>query len=179
MRAIAPPLRGTPYPQGRRAPVGPWGSTIRPNHAAVRGCDAYALRVTRSSASRDAPRGRCSQIVRAVRQDIWTPADPAICRSPHATSGCGVMRVIGPEGCLRVPVSVATVNWQPHGWSGDSARKRRCATGTDSVWPRPYRGTASEAWNSSPFSLCAYANCCVPGLKPFWLNYRPHHGLGP
>ena len=62
------------------------------------------------ASTRDTQRGRCSQCVRAVRLAIWIPADPANVARRMPPASCEVMRIIGPAGCIRVPVSVATDN---------------------------------------------------------------------
>ena len=62
-----------------------------------------------STSSRDTQRGRCSQIVRAVRRVIWIPADPAnVARHIPPWGEWSDAQKLGPRGRTRVPVSEVT-----------------------------------------------------------------------
>ena len=117
-----------------------------------------------STSSRDTQRGRCSQIVRAVRRVIWIPADPAnVARHIPPWGEWSDAQQLGPRGRTRVPVSEAT-DKPATPWSVAAILP---GSGVAQLGTTPSGQTLSgdEEQGSEllTFSLCASANCCVPG----------------
>ena len=118
-----------------------------------------------STSSRDTRRGRCSQIVRAVRRVIWIPADPAnVARHIPPWGEWSDARSLGPRGRTRVPVSEATDKPVTVTWSVAAILP---GSGVAQLGPTPSGQTLSgdEEQGSEllTFSQCSPASCCVLG----------------
>ena len=117
-----------------------------------------------STSSRDTQRGRCSQIVRAVRRVIWIPADPAnVARHIPPWGEWSDAQDLGPRGRTRVPVSEAT-DKPATPWSVAAILP---GSGVAQLGTTPSGQTLSgdEEQGSEllTFSLRASANWCVLG----------------